>query len=222
MKQIKSKLNVSKVDVEVTEDGNYRITGYASTFHDQPDSYGDIIDKKAFDNTLKQWETKQSPLPMLFNHNWENVIGHWEELETDDYGLKVTGVLIGGVQQVEDIVKFLKAGSVGSLSIGYKLNDYESLGDGTYLLKDIELYEISIVQLPANSLALIDKIKCDIANQTSVKPKYFEKLLRDVASVSNKQSKVILAQIKQRDAEEIELKNISEKIDKLLSKISKV
>ena len=58
------------------------IEGYASVFGGV-DSYGDTIEKTAFDNVIK---SGQKPL-MFYQHNrWSLPIGVWESLSVDEKG----------------------------------------------------------------------------------------------------------------------------------------
>ena len=213
---IKAKLNTTPVKMTELEDGNFEFSGYASTFNSEPDSYGDIIAPGAFKDSITNWVKKDTPLPILFNHNWDKVIGHFTELKEDHNGLYVKGVLISGVQQASEVIKLLQSGTLGSLSIGYMLEKFNDNADGTYLLEEIGLLEVSIVVIPANELALIDKVKCKTANKQDVQIKDYERLIRDVASVSNKEAKTTISGLKQRDVEQQQLKQMSRILDQLI------
>ena len=53
----------------------------------------------------------------------------------------------------------LRRGVLDSVSIGFKSNDYEYNDDGTRTFKSIELVEASVVDVPANSQAVVTDVK---------------------------------------------------------------
>jgi len=57
-----------------------------------------------------------------------------------------------------DAYELIKEGALDGLSIGYRVKDFEMRGDNRYL-KEIDLYEVSLVTIGANSQALIDSVK---------------------------------------------------------------
>ena len=70
---------------------NGMITGYASTWTREPDSYGDIVAKGAFAESIENIKAAGKVLPLLYNHDNEelkNFIGTITNLEEDDHGLK--------------------------------------------------------------------------------------------------------------------------------------
>ena len=76
---------------QLMEDGGI-VKGYASTFDREPDSYGDIVAKGAFAETLKQWGEREAHIPFLYGHRLDDPkynIG-WCEAEEDERGLKFT------------------------------------------------------------------------------------------------------------------------------------
>ena len=64
------------------------------------------------------------------------------------------------IQQGMEAYNLIKAKSVSGLSIGYmvKLADYDKK-DNTRLLKEIDLFEISVVTFPANEYSNITYCK---------------------------------------------------------------
>ena len=70
------------------EEGQF--IAYASVFGGPPDSYGDIVDPGAFAASLKSWEEKGDPIPLLWGHDFVDPfsnIGHVVKAEEDDHGL---------------------------------------------------------------------------------------------------------------------------------------
>ena len=69
------------------------IVGYASTWIREPDSYGDIVRRGAFLESIEKLKESGKPLPLLYNHdnyNLSNFIGTVRSMEEDEHGLKFT------------------------------------------------------------------------------------------------------------------------------------
>ena len=136
------------------------IEGYASVFGGV-DSYGDTIEKTAFDNVIK---SGQKPL-MFYQHNrWSLPIGVWESLSVDEKGLKVKGRLNLELEEAREVYSALKFGSLNGMSIGFRMteHDYEYDENDVCHIKNIaELLEISIVNFPADKAAQIDSVKSE-------------------------------------------------------------
>lgn len=140
------------------DDGIGRINGYGSIFGNK-DSYGEIVVKGAFAEKLSELE--KGELPMLWQHNSEMPIGLWKNLREDDLGLLGNAELPTTINSINEKYQMAVAGLVKGLSIGYRIkkDGYEILDDGTVLLKDLDLREISLVTFPANPLALVTGVK---------------------------------------------------------------
>jgi len=134
----------------VTEEGTFE--GYAAIFG-KPDALGEVIEKGAFDKTLKEGKTR----PMCWYHDVRNPIG-LVELEVDDKGLKVKGELDLNIQLAREKHSLMKKKIVKGLSFGFKT--IRDLWDGTTrILKEIKLFEISPVTFGAHPAALVTSVK---------------------------------------------------------------
>lgn len=146
--------------------------GYASVFGGV-DSYGDTIVKGAYANTLKD---RKRPVIMLYGHNPGRPIGKWTDLEEDEKGLLVKGELTPGNTDAENAYASAKHGALSGLSIGFRTVESEETDQGR-LLKQIELFEISLVSMPADADANITSIKSSIESAQSLKE--LGRILRD-------------------------------------------
>ena len=83
------------------------VEGYASTWTKTPDSYGDIVIKGAFTETLKKRKATGHPFPLCFNHDFGQIIGAVFEAYEDDYGLKVRASFLNtpAAQEKRELVK---------------------------------------------------------------------------------------------------------------------
>lgn len=144
------KFEVKEID---EEEGTF--TGYASTFTDIPDSYGDVVDKGAFKKTIKE---EKSRIKILWNHSVMEPIGKPIEMAEDDTGLLVKGKLTLGVQRAKEILALMKDGVINEMSIGYDTIT-EAIVKGIRHLKEVKLYDVSPVTFAANPTAAILDVK---------------------------------------------------------------
>ena len=138
----------------VEEEGVFE--GYLSTYGNT-DRDGDIVEKGAFDNYI----SKKNTVPMCFNHDWNKVVGKLE-LSSDDKGLKAKGTLNLADPQAQNIHHLMKMGALDSMSIGMIVKEYEPIdakNPWQWNIKEAEVWEGSIVTIPANEQATIDKVK---------------------------------------------------------------
>lgn len=138
-----------KLDLKsVNDDGTFE--GYLSVFG-VVDLGSDLVEQGAFTKTLQEQGGK---FVMLWQHDTKQPIGEFEA-EQDEYGLKVKGTLIMGLKQAQEALALLKAGVIRGLSIGYK-SIKDQMVKGIRHLKEIKLYEGSIVTFPMLPVAQID------------------------------------------------------------------
>ena len=191
-------LQIKDVQIHETKakSGIFTFSGYASTFGNV-DSHGDTIFKGAYLETLKN---RERSIKMRWNH-WGDVIGKWVELKEDDIGLKVTGELTPNHSTANDVKASLIHGAIDGLSIGYKATKEEENQTGGADLKEIHLYEISIVEEPADIHATVDNVKSHIESLKTIKE--IESFMRDALRLSPNAAKALISRIKngQRDVD---------------------
>lgn len=146
--------------VKATEAGNGGFTGYAATFDREPDCYGDVIAKGAFKETLDAWRESGRPVPVLYGHNMDDPdynIGT-AELTEDERGLRAVATLDGS-PKAQRVRELLKDGRLSKMSFAYDVRDEApvELEDGTTAneLRRLDLFEVSVVLVPANCHAEI-------------------------------------------------------------------
>ena len=156
------------------EEGVHYIDAYASTFHREPDAYGDVIAKGAFTKTLQKWRDSGNPIPLLFGHNMEDPmynIGYITEAAEDEIGLKVHGIFDTSTERGAYTAKLAREGRLTKLSFAYDVMDAAevTLEDGTKAneLRELELYEVSLVVVPANSHAEVIEAKAGRRNSAA-------------------------------------------------------
>lgn len=139
-------------------EGGWQFSGHAAVFGNV-DAQGDVILRTAFDKTL----TTDRHRPLLWQHDMREPIGVEQSLAVDEKGLFGTWKLIDTARGT-DAYKLLKAGAVKSMSIGYIPVEAEYDDQGFRILKEIDLFENSVVSMPANSLATVTSVKAKAAD----------------------------------------------------------
>ena len=144
------------------EEGQFE--AYASVFGNV-DSYGDVVVKGAFENDLKAWEEAGVPIPLLFGHNMEDPdfnIGHIVDAKEDDHGLLVKGQLDLESPKAAQVYRLLKGGRINQMSFAYKVLDSGPVdvnGAKATELRELKVYEISVVPIGANELTEVLAVK---------------------------------------------------------------
>jgi HK97 family phage prohead protease len=139
----------------LNEDGAFE--GYASVFGNR-DGGGDIVEPGAFTKTLRERGAKG--IKMLADHDPTKRVGVWDEMVEDEHGLKVRGRLLVEKAIGKEAHIDLKAGALDGLSIGYRVKS--DAYDGrrrARLLKELDLFEISLVPFPMNEAARVTSVK---------------------------------------------------------------
>ena len=161
------------------EEGGGTVTGYASTFDREPDCYGDVVAPGAFADTLKRWESLNEQgkyIPLLYGHNSQDPeynIGRVIKAEEDERGLLVTAEFDKDNEKAQYVRKLVKEGRVYQFSFAFDVMEAgeTTLENGVKAneLRKLELFEVSIVQIPANQHATVEEIK-DGAAQSKDNP----------------------------------------------------
>ena len=183
--------------LDENEDGSINIKGYAST-NDQ-DRAGDVIHPAAWaKGGIGNYEN--NPI-ILFNHDYHNPIGKTTELGVDERGLKIKGKISKSAGKINDLVK---EGVLGAFSVGFRVKDadYIEETDG-YSIKDAELFEISVVSVPANQAATFSVAKSfDSENEYMNWKKDFVKITGQSSDIGSPEETVNQTVIKETEMSE--------------------
>lgn len=138
--------------------GDARISGYLAVFNNT-DSYNDVIEAGAFDQTLQQMRaapySSRALLPLLYSHDVNRPIGGFTDLKADSHGLAFQAFLNVGTQLGADCYSNVRAGVLRGMSIGYATLRSTTDRQGRRHLLQIKLNEGSLVSMPANPLAKV-------------------------------------------------------------------
>lgn len=162
------------------EEGTFE--GYASTFGNI-DSTNDIIEQGAFTKSLQTREPK-----VLWQHDMRKPVGKVMDIREDNKGLWVKVKLATATTLGKDAYEYMKADIINRLSIGFRIKEYEYETDNDIRrIKEVELFEFSLVTIPANDMATVTGVKS--VPQTE---REFEKFLCD-SGYTRKEAKAIVA-----------------------------
>jgi HK97 family phage prohead protease len=168
------------VPLEIKSLSNREFEGHGSVFKNV-DLGGDIVMPGAFKRTLAEHRKANSLPAMFWMHDPARVAGKWLDMSEDKNGLYVKGVL-ADTDLGNEIHTLLKMDAVRGLSIGYVTRDQDYDKSGNRLIKDADLWEVSVVSLPMNPLAQVAHVKSRMSAAGEYVPteREFERYLRDV------------------------------------------
>lgn len=132
----------------------HEISGYASVFG-AADQGDDIVEPGAYTASLDALNKKGSSVKMLWQHDPTQPIGIWDEVREDAKGLWVKGRLLDTVEKGREAIALIEVGAIDGLSIGYRTRKSTKNSKGQRLLKELELWEVSLVTFPMLSSARI-------------------------------------------------------------------
>lgn len=152
--------------VEYKDAGNGTLEGYASTWIRRPDSYGDVVKEGAFTRTLKERWNGGKGIPLLWAHQMDSLSSYIgkADAEEDDKGLHFVATF-DDTPEAQRVRGLYKDGRLSKFSFAFDVRDNGTvtLEDGTKAneLRDLDLFEISCVCVPANDDAGVVAVKSE-------------------------------------------------------------
>lgn len=131
----------------VTSLDDGRFSGYASIF-EKEDEAGDTVARGAFAASLAR---RGFALKLLWQHDPSQPIGVIDRVYEDDVGLYIEGRLLIEVQRAREAAALLRAKAIDGLSIGYRTMKAELARGGGRVLREVDLWEVSLVTFPTQS-----------------------------------------------------------------------
>ena len=128
--------------------------GYAATW--DKDQGGDIIVPGAFAKTLSE---RGSRVKVLWQHS--EPVGRPQTMSEDERGLYVEGK-ISKTRLGDEALELMRDGVIDQMSIGYSVPAGKSEYDDDQkarMIKELKLYEFSLVTFPMNENAIITGVK---------------------------------------------------------------
>jgi len=141
--------------IKAVDEDQRVIEGMAST--PTPDRMGDIVEPMGAKFKL--------PMPLLWQHDSRAPVGHVEFAKPNKEGIPFKARIfatetVGKVKErLDEAWESVKLGLVRAVSIGFSIEAYEILKEGGWRINEWEWLELSLVTIPANADATIDRIK---------------------------------------------------------------
>jgi len=128
------------------------IEGYASTT--DIDRSGDVVPKSVWEAGIQNY--LKNPI-ILCQHDYDDPIGRMVDYRVDDKGLWVKARISSAAEEVFGLIKDK---ILTAFSIGFRIMDaeYNSAAE-VFVIKELELVEISVVSVPCNQNTLFDLSK---------------------------------------------------------------
>lgn len=145
----------SLLEVKALNEEKREITGVATT--PEPDRVGDIVEPMGV--------KFKNPLPLLWQHNHYMPVGTVKFEKPTKDGIRFVATLPviaeeGELKRMVDLAwQAVKAKLVRGVSIGFRPLEYSYIENGGIRFAESEVYELSLVTVPANASASIETIK---------------------------------------------------------------
>ena len=152
LSKMETRTNITQIEVREEAEG-MSFTGYAAIFDSpsEPLPFTETIQRGAFKKSLRL----RNDIKFLWNHDVGEILGSTRaktlKLYEDERGLRVEGVL-PNTSRGRDVAELLRRGDVDSMSFGFSVIKDDWSSDGSQrTLKDVRLFEVSLVSYPAYS-----------------------------------------------------------------------
>jgi uncharacterized protein len=143
------------LDVRASDEEHRSIEGIAST--PAPDRYDDIVEPLGAKYSV--------PMPLLWQHNHDQPVGHVEFAKPDAKGIPFKARIMkldedGALKaRLDEAWQSVKLGLIRAVSIGFRPLEYSRLDNGGLRFLSWEWLELSLVTIPANGEATINVIR---------------------------------------------------------------
>lgn len=139
---------------------------YPSTFTREPDSYGDVIAKGAFVDTLAEWKESGNTLPGLYGHRFDDpdfYVASGLDYGEDEHGWWVKGEFDLESPKGPQVYRLVKGRRLNQLSFAFDILDegQVTLDDGRKAneLRKLKVHEFSFTPIGANSDTSVVAVK---------------------------------------------------------------
>jgi HK97 family phage prohead protease/HK97 family phage major capsid protein len=143
-------ITTDDITVKGITDKAFKIAGYANT--SDKDRSGDIVLPDAWAKGIENF--RRNPI-LLYQHDHGKPIGKVNSVTVDKKGIFVEANVSEAAERQHGVKTLISDGVLKSFSVGFRVKDadYDKRSD-TFLIKEVELLEISVVSVPANQNSL--------------------------------------------------------------------
>lgn len=170
------------------EEGQFLV--YPSTFTRTPDSYGDVVAKGAFLDTIEEWKASGQTLPGLFGHRLDDpdfYVAGALDMGEDEHGWWVKGEFDLESPKGPQVYRLVKGGRLSQLSFAFDVLDEGQVelddGEKANELRKLKVYEFSFVPIGANQdtsvvavKAVTDQLTADVKEGRVLASKHIDSL----------------------------------------------
>lgn len=191
MRTLNCRIDWDSKSITKGADGNVLIEGFANT--SDLDRVGDVVLPSAFNKSLTEY--MGNPV-LLYQHNWDEIIGSvldakvMEDVEGKSGGLWIKAQ-ISNAPDTDSVRVKIREGALKTFSIGY--NEIEASYDkerDVYIVKELELLEVSVVTIPANPNAKFSTVESEnIVNTQNEDKAWSDSEFGELASALNQLDK---------------------------------
>lgn len=171
-------LEIKSIDNNSDNDELF-IEGYGAVFGNV-DSYDDIIVQGAFNKSLSE---NKGRIAFCYQHELDEPIGKIVEIKEDEKGLWLR-VRIS--DSCDEIKTKIREGILKEMSVGFQtmIATYDENTD-IRTIKEVKLWEVSLVTIAANPLAYITELKSAVERKDYIE-NCFDKLIDNQSNKTNK------------------------------------
>lgn len=140
--------------IEAT-DNSLKIRGFANTI--SKDRAGDVIVSSAWTTSSALKNYMKNPI-ILFGHDHERPIGKCTDIVVTEMGLEIEAEIFEDADP--SIFSLIKNGVLKTFSVGFRILDADWDDDtNTFMILDLELFEVSVVSVPCNQDSIFSLAK---------------------------------------------------------------
>lgn len=155
------------------------IKGFANTT--TRDRVGDVIPKEAWESPSAMTNYQKNPI-ILAHHDYTAPIGKMVAFEVREEGLYIEAEISKYAD--ESIRGLIQDGVLKTFSVGFSIKDAEWKQEhDIYLIKELELYEVSVVAVPCNQDSTFE-----VSKSMGEDYKQFKQKLRAEAGVDSSET----------------------------------
>lgn len=180
-------------DFESTTNEGRNIVGYGCRFG-VVDAYRTVFERGCFAESLSEWRTEQKWPSFYLQHDWDLIIGGWNDIYEDNKGLVVKGDFLQsawgdhGLALVRE--KRASGLSIGFIPIDWRIENEDDWEKRVRYITKAQLWEISLVERPAVPGSGITAIRQDMSTRD------IERVLSTVPGVTRDAAKVMAGALK--------------------------
>ena len=157
---------IKTTDAQYKDEGNGMLEGYASTWIRKPDSYGDVVKEGAFAKSLEERWNGGKGIPVLWAHKGDDLDAYIGKADADEDEKGLHFVMqFDDTPEAQRVRELYRDGRLSKFSFAYDVleDGMVTLDDGfnAHELREVDIFEISCVLVPANGDAGVVSVKND-------------------------------------------------------------